>query len=199
MNPPSDHRSGPRRRGDALVAAILEAALAELAEVGYAQVTMDAVARRAGASKASLYRRWPSRAALVVDAVYRVAPDPEHPPDTGALRTDLLEMLRQAAAVLQGPAGEALRGIIAESRDDADRTREIRARSQGRNRRLVTELVRRAVDRGEVAASALAPARLDVPAALLRHHFLLGDQALDDALFVDLVDEVLLPLLRAPG
>src|SRR5882762_74282 len=58
----ADHRRGPRRRGDALTAAIFDATLAELAEVGYAELTMERVAGRAKASKGSLYRRWSNRA-----------------------------------------------------------------------------------------------------------------------------------------
>ena len=101
-----DHRSRPRRRGPALVEAILTAALDELRDRGYAGLTMEAVARRAGASKASLYRRWTTRSALVMDAVYRLAPRPDDLPDTGGLRGDLLAALRRSAATLQGPAGD---------------------------------------------------------------------------------------------
>ncbi|MGH8964117.1 MAG: helix-turn-helix domain-containing protein, partial [Actinomycetes bacterium] len=64
-----DHRKGPRRRGEKLHSALYAATLAELVEVGYAELTMNAVARRAGASKGSLYRRWSSRAELVVEAL----------------------------------------------------------------------------------------------------------------------------------
>src|SRR4051794_9492285 len=69
-----DHRRGPRRRGDVLTTAIFEATLAELDEVGYAELSMERVAYRARASKGSLYRRWNSRAELVVDAMHHVRP-----------------------------------------------------------------------------------------------------------------------------
>ena len=72
----TDHRTRPRRRGDVLNSAIFEATLDELAEVGYAKLTMEGVAARAGASKASVYRRWPSRMELALDAVHHMAPDP---------------------------------------------------------------------------------------------------------------------------
>ncbi|WP_197512088.1 TetR/AcrR family transcriptional regulator [Tessaracoccus coleopterorum] len=116
-----DHRSGPRRRGDALVTAILTATVDELRESGYAALTMDAVARRAGTGKASIYRRWTSRAELVQEAVYRLVPSPGDLPDTGTLRGDLLAMLRGTATTLAGPAGEALRGLLAEALPDAGR------------------------------------------------------------------------------
>ncbi|WP_162795308.1 TetR/AcrR family transcriptional regulator, partial [Nonomuraea lactucae] len=102
----TDHRKLPRRRGEALNAAIFQATLDELAETGYARLTMERVAERAGAGKASLYRRWPTRLELVMDAVYEVLPDPASTPDTGTLRGDVLAALRGAAEVLAGPAGE---------------------------------------------------------------------------------------------
>jgi AcrR family transcriptional regulator len=105
-----DHRKQPRRRGEALNAAIFRATLDELAEVGYAKLTMERVAERARTGKASLYRRWPSRMELAMDAVYHALPDPASPPDTGSLRGDLLALLRRNGELLAGPAGEALRG-----------------------------------------------------------------------------------------
>jgi hypothetical protein len=77
---------------------------------------MERIAERARASKASLYRRWPTRIELVMDAVYHTHPDPISTPDTGSLRGDLLAALRQAASLLTGPTGEALRGLLTTSR-----------------------------------------------------------------------------------
>jgi Bacterial regulatory proteins, tetR family len=82
----ADHRSRPRRRGRALDEAIYRATLDELAEHGYAKLTMEGVADRARAGKASLYRRWPTRVELVLDAVAHTLPDPLTVPDTGSLR-----------------------------------------------------------------------------------------------------------------
>ena len=192
-----DHRTAPRRRGEALVNAILAAAVEELEERGYGGLTMDGVAQRAGASKASLYRRWDTRSALVMDAVYRLAPHPGDIPDTGALRDDLLAVLRHSAATLQGPAGAALRGMLAEALPEPGRIGELRARSQGRNRELMAEVLRRAVDRGEIAPGAVTDLRLEVGVALLRNHYLFRDDPLDDAVIVQVVDDVLLPLFAA--
>lgn len=191
-----DHRTRPRRRGDALVGAILAATIEELRESGYAALTMESVARRAGASKASLYRRWETRAALVMDAVYEIGVLPGRIPDTGALRGDLLELMRLTALALSGPAGEAMRGILAEALPDHERVRELRARSQGRNRQLMADVLERAVQRGEISPDAVVPMRLEVGAALLRNFFLFQDRALDDDLLVAVVDDVLLPLFR---
>ncbi|PQZ93025.1 TetR family transcriptional regulator [Arthrobacter sp. MYb227] len=189
-----DHRTLPRRRGAELVAAILAAALAELTEQGYAGLSMESVAKRAGASKASLYRRWDSRAALVMDAVYTQSPSAKDFVDTGALRTDLLALLTQTVQTLRGPAGEAMRGMLADALPDARRSVALRARSQGRNRGLMERVLARGIERGEIPDGASTPARLEVGAALVRNHFLFHTGPLDTALLTTFVDEVLLPL-----
>src|SRR3954471_7408044 len=79
----------PRVEGDR-ERQILDAALEVLAEVGYDRLTMDAVAQRAKASKATLYRRWNSKATLIVDGLASQKSTPPVP-DTGTLRGDLIE------------------------------------------------------------------------------------------------------------
>jgi AcrR family transcriptional regulator len=192
-----DHRKRPRRRGDALHEAIFRATLDELAESGYATLTMERIAERAKASKASLYRRWPTRMALVIDAVYHMLPDPTATPDTGELRGDLLAALRQTANLLAGPAGEALRGLLSDVLRDPASTAEMRQRSQGAGRRIMQEIARRATARGEIDASAITPQRLIAGHALLRHHFLFSGEPIPAELIVEIVDDVILPLFRA--
>lgn len=196
MSAPDDHRKRPRRRGETLVGAILDAAIEELREKGYAGLTMESVAQRAGASKASLYRRWEGRAELAMDAAYALAPLPEQIPDTGDLRGDLLEVLRLITHALSGPAGEALRGVFAEALPQAGRAAELRVRSQGRSSTLITDVLRRAAERGEISADAILPVRVQVAPAMLRNYLLLENRPLDDALLRELVDDVLLPLFR---
>ena len=90
--------AGPtRRRGAELEQAILRAAVEELAEAGYAGLTMDRVARRAGTNKNAIYRRWPNRAALGLAAYRRLVVADQELPDTGELRGDVLELLGRAA------------------------------------------------------------------------------------------------------
>ncbi|MFF0773088.1 TetR/AcrR family transcriptional regulator [Nonomuraea wenchangensis] len=191
----TDHRKLPRRRGEALDAAIHRATLDELAESGYAGLTMERVAERAKAGKASLYRRWPSRLELVAEAVRTVLPTPESVPDTGELRGDLIAMLGQAARALSGPAGEALRGLLGEALSSGSQLGAMRRTSQGMGRKAMEEVVRRAVERGEVDPGVVTPRRLDAGHALLRHHFLFNGTPIPDELVVQIVDEVLVPLL----
>ncbi len=191
----ADHRTRPRRRGAALEDAIVEAAIEELREVGYAAMTMDSVARRAGAGKVSIYRRWPSRVELAMEAAYRLFGEPPLPEEPSSLREDLLAVLRFMARQTCGPAGEALRGIVSESlRDDtAARVAQV---SRGDSVRIVYEIVRRAVERGEPVDPEPALLRAQTPGALLRHQVLIHGPSVDDAFVVALVDDVALPLLR---
>jgi AcrR family transcriptional regulator len=192
----TDHRTRPRRRGDVLNSAIFEATLQELAEVGYARLTMERVALRAGASKASVYRRWPSRMELALDAVHHLAPDPTDTPDTGSLRGDAIAFMRLAAALLAGPGGEALRGLLGDALADQSRTLELRRHSRGTGHRVMQEITRRAVERGEITAAAITPRRLDVAQAMLREYFLFHGPPIPDAAIVEIVDEIVLPLLQ---
>ena len=192
----TDHRTRPRRRGDTLNSAIHEATLDELAELGYAKLTIERVALRAGASKASVYRRWPSRMELALDAVQHLAPDPAAIPDTGSLRGDALAFIRGMADLLAGPAGEALRGLLGDALADPARTLELRRRSRGTGHRAMQEIVRRAVERGEIHSAAITPRRLDVAQAMLREQFLFHGPPVPDAAIVEIVDEIVLPLFR---
>lgn len=186
-----------RRRGDALRAAIHDAVMAELAENGYAQLTMERVAERAGAGKASLYRRWPSRAELVRDTAYHLLRDADGLPDTGSLRGDLIAVLGQTAALLASPLGAALRALVSEMLADRVDAADLASLSTGMGRRIMAEVVERAVSRGEIAADALGTLRLDVGQALLRDRFLFRGSTPGPALVAEIVDDVLLPLFGA--
>lgn len=197
--PGDDHRKRPRRRGDVLNRAIFEAAVAELTETGYERLTMGDVARRARTSKASLYRRWPSRADLVVDALRNLLPDSGHLPDTGDLRADLIAFLGGMAERLNGPVGIAVRGLIADTMRDPELTEVARSRIVDSPPELVLRILRRAVDRGEALPSALTHQVALTGPVLLRHHFLVYGTPIPDKVIVEIVDEVVLPLVRRPS
>ncbi len=194
----TDHRKRPRRRGAALETAILDATLTELSDVGYARLSVERVAERAGASKASLYRRWPSKVELVMDAVYHVFPDPASPPDTGSLRGDLLAVMRTVAEQLAGPAGQALSGVLSDALGDPDKARRVRSYTRGTSQVGMREIVRRAVARGEVDPAAVTERRLETGHALLRHHFITQGVPIPDHVIVEIADEVMIPLLGRP-
>jgi len=193
-----DHRKGPRRRGEELERAILLAALAELAEVGYSALTMERVATRARTSKAALYRRWAGRAELVMDACKLREVSDDHVPDTGALRTDVIALLRQMSAKMAGPLGGILRGLLAEMTRDPEFARLIRERFHTVGPATIHVLLERALERGEVDRAILESRRSTVATDLLRNQFLLFGAPIQDEVIVDIVDDIYLPLvLRA--
>jgi AcrR family transcriptional regulator len=191
------HRKGPRRRGHALYAAIFEATLDELTEVGYAQLKIEHVANRARASKGSLYRRWSSRAELVADAVQYALPPCAELPDTGSVREDLLSCLRGTANLLNGPSGEAARGLMAETIQDPDLMEVIRIRFIDPGVEVFLDVLRQGAVRGEVRATALTRRIASVGPALLRQYFLVHCSPIPDQVLIEIVDEVVLPLVCA--
>jgi AcrR family transcriptional regulator len=106
------------RRGHVVRQAVLAATLAELADAGYAGLTIDNIAARAGVHKTTVYRRWADRESLVTDAVLEEAATDFEIPDTGDIQADLRVGLRNLAAWLTGPIGSPLVVLL---RSDASR------------------------------------------------------------------------------
>ena len=190
-----------RRRGAELEEAILQAAAEVLKESGVPALTMDEVARRAGTNKNALYRRWPNRVALGVAAYRRLAAAETALPDTGSLRGDTLEMLRRANSTWSSPYGEILRGLIAAAGSTPELLAELRdPAADGAHVAAWLTLLGRAVARGDAAPEALHPRVAYAPMALLRNEYVtLGVPAVPDAVLVEIVDEVFLPLVRGRG
>lgn len=185
-----------RRRGDTLLAAIHQAVLAELREHGFAGLTMEAVAARARTGKASLYRRWPCKEALVLDSFAYVLPSFDDPPDTGSLREDLLAVLRRMAEGLRGPLGAGVCGLSGDQAREPELVELLRRELFEPRTRMVMEVLQRGVERGEVRADAVTSLHAGVGPVLVLQHFLEEDRSLPDAHLVRLVDAVLLPMLR---
>jgi AcrR family transcriptional regulator len=183
-----------RRRGAALEEAILRAAAEELTESGYAGMTMDRVAKRAGTNKNAIYRRWPDRVALGV-AAYKQLATAIQPPDTGHLRDDALELLRRANQHWSSPLGGILRDLIAAS-GGAILTR-LPEQSGDAMTAMWLLVLGRAVARGEASPEALHSRVATVAIVLLRNEFVTrGVPTAPDEVLVEIVDEVFLPLVR---
>jgi AcrR family transcriptional regulator len=187
-----------RRRGEELERAILHAAAEELRESGYPGMTMDRVAARAGTNKNAIYRRWPHRAALGI-AAYRHLSDATMPnPDTGSLRGDALEMLRQANETWSSPHGTVLRSLLAAAADDPALLDLMRERSGANTMdRAWLTMLERAVARGEAPPTAAHPRVATTPMMLLRGEYAMrGIPSVPDDVLTEIVDEVFLPLVR---
>lgn len=130
--------------------AILTAAAEELARVGYSAMTMAAVARRAGASTASLYRRWPSKQALVGAAATQLATETLGEVDTGSLREDLEEILARKMDAAGGSRGVALLSLLGQCAHDPDMADIVQTQVFDATRHHVAQALRRSRDRGEL-------------------------------------------------
>ncbi|MGN8246277.1 TetR/AcrR family transcriptional regulator [Cellulomonas soli] len=197
---PSTDRPAPRpgrRRDEAKDDAILAATLELLAERGYEGMTMDAVADRAGAGKATVYRRWPSKVRLTADAlVCRRSSQVrlEDIPDTGSLRGDLLAMRDSRTRATSNDTDDALAGVWSVVQDDPEVAAIFHEQFVRSKVALMRGLLDRARERGEVP-----PGRdLDVIAlvgpALLQYHKLANGGRLADGFVERMVDDVIVPL-----
>src|ERR1700760_3426840 len=138
----------PRVEGDR-EQEILDAALEVLAEVGYDRLTMDAVAQRAKASKATLYRRWNSKATLVVESLARAKTTPETP-DTGDLRSDLLAAFCGHGGLTDHDTTSTFGAVITAVTTDPEFASEFRKQVVGPKSRVSRTVFERARDRGEL-------------------------------------------------
>ena len=155
MTPEHGARRGPGRpRNAAHDEAIVKAVRDLLQKGGYGALTIDGVAARAGVGRPTVYRRWPSKAALVIGALSEVAPEPPAP-DTGSLREDLLQIRRRQADLLASSEGRrVLPGLAADVAENAELHRSFCDRYVVPWRRAIEEVVERAVQRGEISSSA---------------------------------------------
>ena len=188
-----------RRHGQELESALLAAAWDELVGAGYARLTMESVAKRAGTSEPVLYRRWANKDQLVLAAMehYRDA-NPLTFPDTGALRSDLLAELTAVsearAAIYAIAAAAAFSGLLADTGLTIGQVRD-----QVMGGRLLPHqraIYQRAHDRGEIDLKRIPAAVLDLPFDLIRHDLLMDLRPPEPARIRSVVDELFMPLVR---
>jgi AcrR family transcriptional regulator len=178
---------------------ILDATVDLLMEVGYDRLTMDAVARRAHASKATLYRRWATKPSLVVEALVRAKESP-HPVDhdTGSLRSDLLATFCGHEG-LSGNATGVMGAVLTALSTDPEFAQEFRAKFIVPKLELSNAIYERAKARGEIAADIDVEMMSPALAGILLHRaFILGIPP-DDATIERVVDSVILPAVRHPS
>jgi AcrR family transcriptional regulator len=186
----------PRTRGEARTEAILDAAIELIAEVGYDRMTMGAIATRARASKATMYRRWPGKAELVAEAfTCHQCAEVVCPPDTGSLRGDLLAMIGGLVDSFAGQAGQRVTGLLIAMREDPALAAIVRTQLAEGGSQITGILLSRAAERGELPSPVDGPFVLALaPAVVITRSLLLGGTT-DTSFQHQLVDQVLLPLL----
>lgn len=175
-------------------AELLAVTLELLQEHGYDRLTVDAVAMTARASKATIYRRWPTKAELVlaafVEGTRQVAVDP----DTGTLRADLLRLGEQIIAHVSTHAS-TIRAVLVEVSRSADLAAMMQEQFFDQRKALMAHVLARAVDRGEIEASAVTEEFWDVLPGYLIYRSVLTGGTPSHRTVEDLVDNLLLPAL----
>lgn len=167
---PGSSRGRPVNAG--LTPAIMEAVLSLLAEEGYARLTTAAVAKRAGVSTATLYRRWPSKRDLLLAAAEQIAESETADIDTGSTEGDLRELLAHKRRVLSGMIGATLVALVGESAHDPELAAIVRASIFEPTREHLNAILERAQTRGEnVSADPAAAAHMVVGTVLARIAF----------------------------
>jgi AcrR family transcriptional regulator len=182
-----------RPRSERARTAILEAASELLLARGLSAVSMDAVAERAGVSKATIYRWWPTKETLALDALYTEwAAARPHPRDTGSLRGDLLSLLRPWARLAGSrPYGRVVAALLTEAQTDPVFAAEYRERFVEPRRQQAREIFRRAIERGEIPADTKVEVALDLLYGPMYHRLLHGHAPLNDRFVREVIDMVL--------
>lgn len=179
---------------------ILEAALEVLAETGYDAMTIDMVAARAKAGKATLYRRWPSKAELVIDAVACLKQndlDPAAVPDTGTLRGDLVAMIKPPTIQDAERKARVMAGIASMISRSPELAETARAAIVEPRLALNRLFLRRARDRGEIPADVDIDLVATISMSMVTYRTLMLGAPATREFLIQLIDDVVLPAAGA--
>ena len=162
--------------------AILDAALSELIESGYAALSVEAVASRAGVNKTTIYRRWPTLDDLLVDALMDWSHDALPAMDTGSIETDLLALGGQLADVLNAGVGRQVVALVLTAGLRSAQLRETTRRYFDHQALRAIPIVNQAIDRGELPADTDANALLTTFRAPLFYRLVTTGDPIDEEL-----------------
>jgi AcrR family transcriptional regulator len=189
---PRRARSGSRRDESARLA-VLHAADDLLAEHGFGALTVEAIARRAGVAKQTIYRWWPSKVEILLDTLIedsdKQIPVPTEPPTVQTIRGYLR---RFARFLTRDPAGQVLLALMAEAQHDPDMAETFHNRYLGPRRDQEREMIARAIEAGEISPRLSPDATIDALIGPIVYRALTGS-AIPNALVDILAEELLRP------
>jgi AcrR family transcriptional regulator len=180
-----------RPRSERARLAILDAGADLLLEGGLAAATIEGIAARAGVSKVTIYKWWPSRGAVAVDSFFHRYRQTLSVEATGDLARDLTAQVLAVISDFRGRAGEVMAELIGQAQTDPELARTLRTRWLDPRRQASAALVQRSADRGEIAADVDIQVFLDQIYAPLYFRLTMRHQPLDDSLAQTLVRTVL--------
>jgi AcrR family transcriptional regulator len=175
---------------------ILDAALEVLSEEGFDGMTIDMVAARAKAGKATLYRRWPSKTELVIDAVACMKNSDinyDDLPDTGTLRGDLVAMIKAPAVRDGAKKMRVMAGLISLIARNPELAEAARAAVIAPRAELNRFLLQRAVDRGEVSADVDLATIANISPSMVTYRTMMLGKPVDRDFLISIIDKVILP------
>jgi AcrR family transcriptional regulator len=189
--------SEARSRGASRAAAILDATLQLLAEGGYDELTIDAVATRAGSSKTTIYRRWPDKSALVCAALVAASQrHPELPSGAASLRDDLLLLIGLMAKLGATEDPGAFASLLAAAHKDPAIAEAVRVAAVEPRRRDCRDVIQRAIGRGELRDPRLATTLFELAIGQIMVRYVLVADGFDEPSQADFVDHTLIPALK---
>jgi AcrR family transcriptional regulator len=182
--PPGRPRSERARR------AILQATNELLESEGFAAVTVEAIAQRAGVSKATVYRWWPNRAAVVMDGFLSIVSSEVPFPHTGHAREDIRIHMRRLTEAFSGKIGRTVAALIAEGQSDPELAEALRSRWLSVRRTEAREILELGIERGELREDIDQEVAVDVLYGPIYYRMLVGHAPLDDNYADVLADHV---------
>jgi AcrR family transcriptional regulator len=190
-DPTSTRHRGGRPRSERARLAILEAAADLLIEKGLNATTIEAIAARAGVSKVTIYKWWPTRGAVAVDAYFHRSAPTNTIEDTGDVARDLTTQLAKIITAFRGRPGTAMAELIGHAQEDPALAETLRSRWLKPRRDETAGVLQRAIDRGEIRPDVDIPALMDQLFAPIYYRLTMQHEPLNKDLAATLVENVL--------
>jgi AcrR family transcriptional regulator len=199
--PAQEKRAPGRPRSEHSRQAILASTLRLLQATGFSEMSIEAIAADANVGKATIYRWWPSKAALVADAFSNGADQELRFPDTGSVRADVSQQMHQLARVFRSKRGRIVGALLGGGQTDAELLEAFRERFLRPRRQEAYATLRRGIERGEIVEGADLDLILDALYGPLYMRFLIRHDTLTDDFVTQLCNLILdsvSPSLRKP-
>jgi AcrR family transcriptional regulator len=184
-------RAPGRPRSEQSRQAILASTTRILQEVGFADLSIEAIAADANVGKATIYRWWPTKAALVADAFSNSADQELRFPDTGSVRSDMSQQMRQLARVFRSKRGRVVAALLAGGQSDPELLEAFRERFLLPRRREAYATLRRGIERGEIGEGVDMDLILDALYGPMYMRFLIRHDTLTEEFVNELCDLVM--------
>lgn len=176
--------------------AIAEAAIFLVQEVGYERCTVEAIAHKAGVSKATIYRRWKNKEEVIANAIACHAFSQTPSIDTGNLRDDLVELLLAKVKVLKGPDGAVIASVMSAAKMDPELAKAIPHSVRDGEIQVHEAILERAIKRGEISPKANLELLAEITPAIMTYRIFMSQQPVNRKFIEALVDDVLIPSAR---